>query len=314
MFLKSLSSLLKENLISELDPKYKVCSVSFEKKEIELCCKCITTNKNVKFTVDEIISKGKLKYFSVTDALLISKIFNDNFNYQPLINNTEMNKGNFYCPLMIAFAVCLIISNLAAIKICNFFGLNLPGGILIFPFLYILNDILTEVYGFSASRRVIWTGLLCNLTISLVLYLVVVLPPASFWKGQASFEYVFSLSPRIFFASCISYLIGELLNAVILSSLKLKLKGQFFAFRAIFSTILGSFVESIIFCYMAFWGSITHTEILKMSLILTMVKMSYEILVMPVTVKIVAFLKLSEKKDVFERPDIKKWFSFFKTS
>lgn len=203
------------------------------------------------------------------------------------------------------FITCLLTSNLAAIKICDFWGANLPCGILLFPLLYVLNDILTEVYGFSASRKVVWTALACNLALSSYLYIATHFKPSGHSNNYEAFEIVFSLSPKIFIASMISYLIGELINAVIISQLKIKFEGRMFALRAIFSTAVGSFIESLIFCFIAFSYLLSHIVVLKMALMLTTIKVLYEIVVMPISVMLVRFLKKTEKIDMFENPALK---------
>ena len=195
--------------------------------------------------------------------------------------------------------------NLAAIKIYEFWGASLPCGILLFPLLYVLNDILTEVYGFTAGRKVVWTALACNLALSSYLYIATQFKPSSHSNNHEAFEIVFSLSPKIFIASMMSYLIGELINAVIISRLKIRFKGRMFALRAIFSTAIGSFIESTIFCLIAFFYLLPLVEVLKMASTLTAIKVLYEILVMPVSIILVRFLKKSEGIDIFENPALK---------
>ena len=207
--------------------------------------------------------------------------------------------------ISMVFITCLLTSNLAAIKICEFWGMSLPCGILLFPLLYVLNDVLTEVYGFTAGRKVVWTALACNLAMSSYLYIATQFKPSSHSNNFQAFEIVFSLSPKIFFASMVSYLIGELVNAVIISRLKIKFKGRMFAIRAIFSTGVGALVESVIFCAIAFTGVLPVFEIYKMALILTVIKIVYEISVIPISVKLVKYLKKVEGIDVFEKPTFK---------
>ena len=168
-----------------------------------------------------------------------------------------------------------------------------------------LNDILTEVYGFTAGRKVVWTALACNLALSSYLYIATQFKPSSHSNNHEAFEIVFSLSPKIFIASMMSYLIGELINAVIISRLKIRFKGRMFALRAIFSTAIGSFIESTIFCLIAFFYLLPLVEVLKMASTLTAIKVLYEILAMPVSIILVRFLKKSEGIDIFENPALK---------
>lgn len=169
-----------------------------------------------------------------------------------LKTSVNTNAYKYFNIITISFIICLIVSNLAATKLWQIGSLTLPGGIIIFPLLYVLNDILTEVYGFRASRKVIWLALFYNLVLTLILYSVIYLPPSEHWSNQEAYSYIFSLSPRIFIASISSYFVGELLNATAISMLKIMYQGKFFAFRAILSTCVGALIETSMFAIIAF--------------------------------------------------------------
>lgn len=211
-------------------------------------------------------------------------------------------KFKYYDIITIAFITCLITANLGATKLWQFGSLTLPGGILVFPMLYVLNDILTEVYGFTASRRVIWLALFSNLFLTLVLYAVVYLPPSEHWNNNDSFVQIFSLTPLILFASLISYFIGELLNASVISNLKILLKGRNFAMRAILSTCVGAFLETAIFVSIAFGSKLPVSYLFSMIFTLTALKVLYELAVLPITVKVTRYLKKVEDIDSYEKP------------
>jgi hypothetical protein len=211
----------------------------------------------------------------------------------------------YYNALTIAFVICLMTSNLAATKLCQFGSLTLPGGIIIFPLLYPLNDILTEVYGFTASRKVILTALICNLFMTVVLSTVVYLPPADHWSNDEAYSGVFSLSPLIFIASFSSYFVGELTNATVISLLKIRLEGKYFIFRAIFSTLAGALIETVIFVTIAFSSMLPFEYLVRTIVTLTTIKVLYELAIIPFTVRIVSFLKNAESTDSFERPSFK---------
>lgn len=312
MFLNSFSSQLKDTLSMGVNIKYRIVDILNIEEKIIVKYEFLKTGEYLTADLTDIIKKNKLQFFSSQDILVLSKRFDMS---QELLNAKANNiygtKSSFYYPLTIMFILCLLISNLAAIKICNFWGVNVPGGILIFPLLYIINDVLTEVYGFSASRKVVWIALLSNLIFSVFLYIVVLMPYPEYWYEQESFAKIFSLSPRIFFASTISYLFGEMTNATILSLLKLRFKGKFFALRAIISTFIGALLESIVFCFAGFFGKFDVYQISIMALSLTIIKVIYEMLVMPITMRVVGFLKFKEAKDVFEKPSFKELFPSF---
>ena len=123
-------------------------------------------------------------------------------------------------------------------------------------------------------------------------------------QNENIIETVFSLSPRIVIASLTSYFLGELINASIIAATKIYFKGRIFAIRALFSTFIASFLESIMFAYIAFYGRMPHEELVKMIFMLTFLKILYEFLVMPFTIKLVAFLKKVEQIDVYEKPSL----------
>ena len=185
----------------------------------------------------------------------------------------------YFNAISITFVICLITSNLAATKLWQVYSFTLPGGMIIFPLLYVLNDILTEVYGFTASRRVILTALFCSLFVNIILWIVVLLPPAEHWNNHESFSNIFSLTPRIFIASFTSYFIGELLNAFSISNFKILLEGRHFAMRAIISTCIGATVESVLFINIAFIGLLPTKQLFSMILTMTVIKVVYEIIV-----------------------------------
>lgn len=309
MFLRSFASQLRDVLLNRANIKYQVLDFIDTEQKVIVKCKFLETGEYLKFYLIDIITKNKLQFFSSKDILVLSHRFNNSEN--SLNDNIHYKQNKFYYPIIILFILCLLTSNLAATKICNFgLGIVVPGGTIIFPLLYILNDILTEVYGFTASRKAIWTALFCNLVFSMFLYSIVFVPYPEYWLGQEAFSTVFSLSPRIFIASLSSYLFGEMTNATILSLLKLRFKGKFFAARAIISTIFGALLESTLFCFTAFLNRLDIQEILSMVLVLTVIKVFYEILLIPVTTRLVTFLKFTESQDVFERPSFKGLFTF----
>lgn len=301
MIIKSVFSLIRDSVSYSANNKYRVIGFKVDNnKNIVVECEVIDKDKVILLQVEQIISENKLKYFSSEDIIKISnKISNKEISF----NKSDI--GNYYYSILsTAFIVCLITANLAATKICNFMGYDLPGGIIIFPLLYIINDVLTEVYGFSASRKVIFRALIYNVILSAILYIVTLLPPSNNWSGQQCFEQIFSLTPRILFASIVSYIIGEALNAVIISNLKIIFKGKFFAIRAILSTTSGSFVESIIFCFIVFTGILAMEHILNMIVVLSLIKVIYEIIGLPITIRVVEFLKRKICCDVFEKPSL----------
>ncbi|MBR5702835.1 MAG: queuosine precursor transporter [Bacteroidales bacterium] len=202
--------------------------------------------------------------------------------------------------MAVAFTVCLIISNLFATKVFTLgWGINLPGAVIIFPISYILNDCLTEVWGYRKARLVIWTAFAANFAVVLVGQIVVWLPAASFWDGGEHFDYMFNMAPRVTLASLLAFLAGSTLNSFVMSKMKVADKGRRFGVRAIVSSIAGEFLDSMVFMPLAFIG--TPVKVLvAMMLAQVSFKVLYEIVILPLTAYVTRKVKASEGTDVFD--------------
>lgn len=203
--------------------------------------------------------------------------------------------------IMAFFVAVLLISNIASTKILVFWKFTFDGGTLLFPLSYIFGDILTEVYGYRRTRRVIWTGFIAALVMSLVLWIVQVLPPAPDWPNQQAYESVIGFMPRIVLASLLAYFAGEFTNSYILSRLKVKMEGKRLWVRTIGSTLIGEGFDTTIFCLVAFYGVLPGCLLLTVIVSNYIFKCAVEILFTPLTYKIVGFLKKREKTDVYDR-------------
>ena len=206
----------------------------------------------------------------------------------------------FFDILVALFVAVLLISNIASTKILTLWKFTFDGGTILFPLSYIFGDILTEVYGFRRSRRVIWLGFFSALLMSLVLYVVQVLPPASDWPNQQAYETILGFVPRIVLASLVAYFMGAFSNAVTLSLLKIRTKGKLLWVRTIVSTIIGEGIDTIIFCMVAFYGALPDNLLWAVILSNYIFKCSVEIVFTPLTYMVVNFLKKIEKIDVFD--------------
>ena len=213
------------------------------------------------------------------------------------MNNTSFR---YFDVLVAMFVAVLLISNIASTKILILWKFTFDGGTILFPLSYIFGDILTEVYGFKKSRRVIWLGFFSAFLMSLVLFIVQILPPAAEWPNQKAFETVLGFVPRIVLGSLIAYFLGEFSNSITLSIIKIRTKGRFLWIRTIFSTIIGEGIDTIAFCMIAFYGTIPGRLLWIVILSNYIFKCGVEIVFTPVTYKIVYFLKRKEKVDVFD--------------
>ena len=200
--------------------------------------------------------------------------------------------------LGIVFCTCLIISNLLAAKIFMLGSLALPAAVIIFPVSY--NDCIAEVWGFRRARFIIWTGFAMNFLVAALGQIAVFLPSAPFWDGEAHFNYLFGLAPRIAAASFLAFLAGSFLNAYVMSRMKVASGGRHFSARAILSTLVGEGVDSLIFFPCAFAGVLPLSAMIPMMLAQTALKTLYEIVVLPVTIRVVNYVKRVEETDVFD--------------
>lgn len=203
--------------------------------------------------------------------------------------------------LGILFNVCLIAANLLETKVIQVFGLTVTAGLLVFPISYIINDCIAEVWGFRKTRLVIWTGFAMNFFVVLLGSVAVSLPAAPFWEGEAHFNFVFGMAPRIVVASLTAFLAGSFLNAYVMSRMKLSSGGRHFSARAIWSTVVGETADSLIFFPVAFGGLIAWNELLQMMCLQIILKSVYEILVLPITIRVVAAVKKMEGCDVYDK-------------
>jgi queuosine precursor transporter len=199
------------------------------------------------------------------------------------------------------FVTTLITANITAVKLIGFFGLVLPAAVVIFPVSYILGDVLTEVYGYRAARRVIWLGFFCNLLAVAAIYLGGILPAAPVFEAQAAYERILGYTPRLLAASFLAYLVGEFANAIVLARMKVATNGRLLWSRTIGSTLVGQGLDSVVFILLAFAGTIPASVMLAAVVTQWLVKSLYEALATPLTYLVVNRLKRAEGLDVYDR-------------
>ena len=198
------------------------------------------------------------------------------------------------------FITCLITANITAVKLVCLLGIILPAAIFIFPLSYIAGDVLTEVYGYSQTRQVIWLGFFCNFIAVLAIWLGQILPAASFWDGQEAYERILGYTPRLLVSSFLAYLVGEFANSFVLAKLKIITKGRWLWLRTIGSTVVGQGLDSLIFITLAFVGTIPLSGLVLTILAQWLVKSAYEAIMTPLTYAVVNFLKKKERTDVYD--------------
>ncbi len=214
----------------------------------------------------------------------------------------NINSANFkYFDIITGlFVAILIISEITAAKLFRLGSLTLPGAFIIFPISYIFGDVLTEVYGYQKSRRVIWTGFASLLLLSIILWIVQLLPPAASWPNQQAYDVILGIVPRITGASIIGYWAGEFANSYILAKLKLATKGRLLWTRTIGSTVVGQAVDTVIFLSAAYYGTIPNPVLLSIIASLYLFKVAYETIATPLTYLVVNYLKKAEGRDTYD--------------
>ncbi|MBO8464642.1 MAG: queuosine precursor transporter [Bacteroidetes bacterium] len=205
-----------------------------------------------------------------------------------------------YMLLGIVFCVCLVAANLLETKVIKLGPLAITAGMIVFPLSYIINDCIAEVWGFKKARLIIWMGFLMNFMVVGLGQIAVMIPAAPFWEGEDSFNFVFGMAPRIAAASLVAFLAGSFLNAYVMSRMKVRSKGKHFSFRAVVSTLAGESADSLIFFPIAFAGLMPAGELLKMMAVQAILKTLYEIIVLPVTVRVVKYVKRVDGSDVYD--------------
>jgi len=202
--------------------------------------------------------------------------------------------------LGILFNVCLIAANLLETKVIQVGGLTVTTGLLVFPVSYIINDCIAEVWGFKKARLIIWSGFAMNFFVVALGLIAIALPAAPFWEGEEHFDFVFGMAPRILAASMLAFLVGSFLNAYVMSKMKVASGGKNFSARAIWSTVVGETADSIIFFPIAFAGIIAWKELLVIMGLQVVLKSMYEVLILPVTIRVVKAIKRIDGTDVYD--------------
>lgn len=217
-----------------------------------------------------------------------------------LEGNTNHRSYRWVDLVTAAFVAVLLISNVASTKITQLGPFSFDGGTILFPLAYIFGDVLTEVYGYQRSRRVIWTGFVWIVIAAIIFTLVDLLPPAQGWELQDSYHSILGQTPRIVLASLVAYFAGEFSNSFTLAKLKLATRGKWLWVRTIGSTLVGEAVDTVIFLLVAFIGVLPNDLLVDVILSNYIFKVGVEILFTPVTYRVVKWLKQAEQEDYFD--------------
>lgn len=217
------------------------------------------------------------------------------------VNAAAVRHFRYYDLVMAAFVAILLLSNIiGASKLATVGGVTFGAGILFFPLSYVIGDVLTEVYGYARARRVIWTGFAALLFMAVMSWVVVAMPPAADWNGQAAYESVFGNAWRIVLASVTAFWAGEFVNSYVLARMKIWTAGRHLWTRTIGSTVFGQAFDSLLFYPIAFLGIWSHEQVLTVMFTNWWMKVVWEAALTPVTYVVVGALKRREGVDVFD--------------
>ncbi|MEW6231324.1 MAG: queuosine precursor transporter [Chloroflexota bacterium] len=211
-----------------------------------------------------------------------------------------MKPYRFFDVIMALFVAVLLISNVASSKIVLLGPFTFDGGTVLFPLSYIFGDILTEVYGYQRSRKVIWTGFFCAGLMATIFAVVGTLPPAPDWEGQDAYQRILGITPRIVLGSLIAYWAGEFCNSFTLAKMKIFTRGHWLWTRTIGSTLMGEGVDTLLFVVIAFAGVLPMGLLTSVLISNYFFKVGVEVMATPVTYSVVAFLKRAEREDYYD--------------
>jgi len=218
-----------------------------------------------------------------------------------ILMRQKSNASHLFVIIACIFVSCLLVSNIIAGKLITVFGIVLPGAVILFPLVYIVGDVLTEVYGFQKARLVIWSGFVCNMIMVAAFYIVLVIPSPEFFEGGSAFALVLGSTPRIVLASLLAYWVGEFVNSMVLSKLKILTEGRFLWVRTIGSSLVGQGLDTFIFIAVSFWGTLPTAVLWQMMMYQYLFKITFEIVATPLTYLVVGWLKRTEQIDTYDK-------------
>lgn len=297
-------------------PNYEIVSVIDnyqDTNDVYVTVNVKGTSKTFTKPINELYQKNWLEEFSREDVAYIGFLYAaEKSENLPLIEYFPRKKSVITKNVILLgmlFLCFLILSNMTALKIVEVhvssYAIDFPAALIFFPLTYFFDDTLTEVYGFKVSRLIIWGGLLCSVIFTLGTWAAIYLPSSPLWKASMpqtaeAYELIFKGSVRIFLASVMGYFFGEFINSIILAKLKVLTSGKYFSLRVVGSTMMGVGIDSVIFCNIAFFGQMPQVILWNIILTQFLFKLSYEILMLPVTYKLTNFLKDRDKIDYYD--------------
>ncbi len=224
------------------------------------------------------------------------------------MSNQAARQFKYYDLILGAYVCVLLCANLigpakvSTVTLPWVGDVTFMAGVLFFPISYLFGDILTEVYGYARDRRVVWSGFAALVFAAIMASVIVALPPAEAWRDQQqAVEAIFGSTPRIICGSIIAFWCGSFVNSYVLAKMKIWTQGRWLWMRTIGSTLCGELVDSALFYFIAFYGVWTIEQLILVTTTQYVLKTSWEVVMTPVTYKLVGMLKKSEQQDHYDR-------------
>ncbi len=222
------------------------------------------------------------------------------------IESSKAKQSIIFEVLVALFITSLIISNILSVRIVNISFLTFDGGTILFPLAYIISDIITEIYGFKKMRQLIYIGISMLGIMAVCFYIAQYLPADSQnLVNKEAYLSVLGVAWRVVIASIAALFIGDFINSYVLAYLKIKTKGKAIWFRVVGSTAIGSLIDTTLFTVIAFLGSLSGNELLKIIATVYFIKIATEVIISPITIRIIKYIKLSDNIDIYEKPNLR---------
>ena len=215
---------------------------------------------------------------------------------------TKKQHYSLYDIFAVLFVTTLLVSNIVSVKIVSVGWLTFDAGTVLFPLAYIVGDIITEIYGYRRTRRLIYSGVAALMLMTLTFWVVQLLPADSSWTGQAAFESTLGVVWRLAIGSVTALFVGEIMNAYVMGRMKVASRGRGLWRRMVSSSLAGNALDTVIFSTIAFAGTMPTTSFWQLIVTVFLIKMTVEIMVSPLTMRLIARVKKHEKLDTFEQP------------
>ncbi len=200
------------------------------------------------------------------------------------------------------FVMTLIVSNIASIKVVAIGPLVFDAGTILFPLSYIVGDIVTEVYGYRKMRSLLYVGVVSLILTMMTFWVVQILPASPDWSNQVAYESILGVVWRIVLASVTALFLGEIMNAYVMARMKVRSKGKNLWVRMISSSVVGSAIDTVVFSTVAFLGTMPFDALAQLMITVFLIKITTEVIVSPLTIKIINIVKRREKIDTYEQP------------